>query len=549
MAAVAGRPGAGPALAISLVLVAFVCAFTGLCYAELASMIPISGSAYTYTYATMGELIAWIIGWDLILEYAFANMSVSVGFAAHIVDLLDWLNIRLDPKWLSPAFLPQGLQDLAGNDIFPVGWHRGFDIPAFLVVFVLTVVLVLGIRESTRTNNIMVLIKIAAILAFVFFGISFIHPANYHPFIPNGFSGILAGGSIIFFTYIGFDAVSTASEECRNPQRDVPIGIIATLIVCTILYLGVALVLTGIVPWKTVTGDGAPVVNALKRLSLEPGGHRLHFVRLFVLIGALMGMISSILVGPVRPGTHLVRHVPRSPAAGRLQPDPPSLPHAGLRHHYRWHPRLIPAEFLTWKSRRDDQHRHTVCLYPGRLRSDGVAPQTAESPSRLPPLRRPGHSHPQHPVLSAADGWPARDYLGPLLRLAHHRPVRLCLLQPQAQRVLPAMSKRKRPQVITAAQFLEAMSHLKRPSESIRKMLRAHLNSKGRVSTMTLLAEAAGYTSFSPANLHYGTLARRIGKHLAISEPTVRVPTASDAYLSLIGDFIRRKKSPTPTGY
>jgi APA family basic amino acid/polyamine antiporter len=295
--AVAGRPGAGPALAISLVLVAFVCAFTGLCYAELASMIPISGSAYTYTYATMGELIAWIIGWDLILEYAFANMSVSVGFAAHIVDLLDWLGIRLNPKWLSPAFLPQGLQDLAGHDIFPVGWHRGFDIPAFLVVFILTVVLVLGIRESSRTNNIMVLIKIAAILAFVFFGISFIHPSNYHPFIPNGFSGILAGGSIIFFTYIGFDAVSTASEECRNPQRDVPIGIIATLVVCTILYLGVALVLTGMVPWRTVTGDGAPVVNALKRLSLEPGGHRLHFVRLFVLIGALMGMISSILVG------------------------------------------------------------------------------------------------------------------------------------------------------------------------------------------------------------------------------------------------------------
>ena len=295
--AVAGRPGAGPALAISLVLVAFVCAFTGLCYAELASMIPIAGSAYTYTYATMGELVAWIIGWDLILEYAFANMSVSVGFAAHIVDLLDWLGIRLDPKWLSPAYLPLGLQDLAGNDIFAAGWHRGFDIPAFLVVFILTVVLVLGIRESSRTNNVMVLVKIAAILAFVLFGIGFIHGENYHPFVPNGVSGILAGGSIIFFTYIGFDAVSTASEECRNPQRDVPIGIVATLIVCTILYLGVALVLTGMVPWHTVAGDGAPVVNALKRLSLQPGGHRLHWVRLFVLIGAILGMISSILVG------------------------------------------------------------------------------------------------------------------------------------------------------------------------------------------------------------------------------------------------------------
>ena len=296
--AVAGRPGAGPALAISLVLVAIVCCFTGLCYAELASMIPIAGSAYTYTYAVLGELIAWIIGWDLILEYAFANMSVSVGFAAHIVDLLDWLHIRLNPKWLSPALLPQGLQDLSGKTIFPPGWHRGFDIPAFLVVGILTVILVIGIRESARTNNIMVLIKIAAILAFVFFGLSFIHPGNYHPFVPNGVSGILAGGSIIFFTYIGFDAVSTASEECKNPQRDVPIGIIATLIVCTILYIGVSLTLTGIVNWHTINpDDGAPVVNALKRLSLQPGGHRLHFVRLFVLIGAILGMLSSIMVG------------------------------------------------------------------------------------------------------------------------------------------------------------------------------------------------------------------------------------------------------------
>jgi APA family basic amino acid/polyamine antiporter len=294
--AVAGRPGAGPALAVSLVLVAIVCALTGLCYAELASMIPIAGSAYTYTYATLGELVAWIIGWDLILEYAFSNMSVSVGFAAHVVDLLDWMGLRLSPKWLSPAYLPQGLQDLQGHDIYGTGWHAGFNIPAFLIVLLLTLVLVRGIRESARTNNIMVLVKIAAILVFLFFGISFIHPGNYVPFSPNGWSGVLAGGSIIFFTYIGFDSVSTASEECKNPQRDVPIGILATLVVCTILYIGVALVLTGMVPWNTVAGDGAPVVNALKRVSLMPGGHRLHWVRLAVLLGAIIGMVSSILV-------------------------------------------------------------------------------------------------------------------------------------------------------------------------------------------------------------------------------------------------------------
>src|ERR1700730_6988556 len=218
-----GRPGAGPALAISLVLVAVVCAFTGLCYAELASMIPIAGSAYTYTYATIGELIAWIIGWDLILEYAVSNIAVCIGFSAHFVDLFDWFGIHTDARWISPAYLPGGLSDLAGNVIYKAGWHLGFNVPAFLIVMLITVVLVRGIRESAETNNIMVLVKIVAILVFVFAGISFIHPDNYHPFMPNGWSGVLTGGSIIFFTYIGFDSVSTAAEECKNPQRDVPI--------------------------------------------------------------------------------------------------------------------------------------------------------------------------------------------------------------------------------------------------------------------------------------------------------------------------------------
>jgi len=293
----AGRPGAGPALALSLVLVAVVCAFTGLCYAEMASMIPIAGSAYTYTYATMGELVAWIIGWDLILEYAFSNMSVSVGFAAHIVDLMDWFGIHLPLMWISPAYLPTGLQDLAGNDLYKPGWHFGFNVPAFLIVMLLTVILVRGIRESARTNNILVLVKTAAILVFIFTAASFVKPHYWHPFMPNGWSGVLTGGSIIFFTYIGFDSVSTAAEECRNPKRDLPLGILATLIACTVLYGGVAIVLSGIVPWQSVMGDAAPVVNALKRIAIATGGSNpLHWVRLFVLIGALMGMISSILV-------------------------------------------------------------------------------------------------------------------------------------------------------------------------------------------------------------------------------------------------------------
>jgi basic amino acid/polyamine antiporter, APA family len=294
--ALAGRPGAGPAIALSLVLVAIVCALTGLCYAELASMIPIAGSAYTYTYATMGELIAWIIGWDLILEYAGSNMTVSVGFAAHVVDLLDWFGFHPAATWISPAYLPGGLQDLAGNWIYHPGWHFGFNIPAFLIVLILTVILVRGIRESASTNNMMVSFKLIAIVIFVIGVISFIHPGNWHPFMPNGWSGVLTGGSIIFFTYIGFDSVSTAAEECRNPQRDLPIGIIATLVVCTLLYVAVAVCLTGLVPWQSMVGDAAPVVNALKKLSILPGGHPLHWIRLIVLGGAIMGMLSSILV-------------------------------------------------------------------------------------------------------------------------------------------------------------------------------------------------------------------------------------------------------------
>jgi basic amino acid/polyamine antiporter, APA family len=250
-----------------------------------------------------------------------------------VVALLDWMGIPLSPKWLSPAYLPQGLQDLQGKDIYSVGWHAGFNIPAFLIVLLLTVVLVRGIRESARTNNVMVLVKIAAILLFVFFGLSFIHPANYHPFSPNGWSGVLAGGSIIFFTYIGFDSVSTASEECRQPKRDVPIGILATLLICTLLYIGVAVVLTGLVPWQSVANDAAPVVNALKRVALEPGGGRLHWVQLAVLVGALVGMISSILVfqlGQARVWFAMSRD--------RLLPDIFS----------RIHPRFRTPAFATW---------------------------------------------------------------------------------------------------------------------------------------------------------------------------------------------------------
>jgi len=276
-----GRPPAGPSIAISFLLVAIACSFAGLCYAELASMIPIAGSAYTYSYATLGEIFAWIVGWDLILEYVVSNVVVAIGFGAYTKSQLAAFGVNIGDKWSTPV------------------WESGhwtgsyFNFPAFLIVFLLTVLLVRGVKESAEANNVMVAIKIGAILVFLVVGGMLVHPANWKPFAPSGFGGIVTGGAIVFFTYIGFDSVSTAAEEAKNPQRDLPIGIIGSLIVCTILYIGVSVVLLGMMKYDTfVSGPAmdAPVAYALQHL----GAGRLS--QSFIVIGALMGMISSLLV-------------------------------------------------------------------------------------------------------------------------------------------------------------------------------------------------------------------------------------------------------------
>jgi basic amino acid/polyamine antiporter, APA family len=276
-ATLSGRAGAGPAISVSFVLVAIACGFAAICYAELASMIPIAGSAYTYSYATLGEIFAWIIGWDLILEYAFSNMSVAVGFSAYFNDILDNLFGFHLPKELSMPMFEEGQRTGA--------W---FNLPAFLVLMLLSYILVRGVRESAETNNVMVVVKLVAILFFVFGAAKAVNTGNWHPFMPNGYSGVLTGGAIVFFTYIGFDSVSTAAEECTRPQRDMPIGIFATLAICAILYGSVALVLTGIAHWDTLNND-APVANALKAIGMNR-------LRLMVTAGALVGMLSSLLV-------------------------------------------------------------------------------------------------------------------------------------------------------------------------------------------------------------------------------------------------------------
>jgi len=276
---------------ISFIISAIGCAFAGLCYAEFASMIPIAGSAYTYSYATIGEFLAWIIGWDLILEYMFGAATVSVGWSGYITSFLRDFGINI-PTWLSSS--PFAYE--VGK-----GWYATgaiINLPAVLIVALITALLVVGIKESANFNNLIVIAKIAVIILFIAFGFSYINYENWTPFIPTntgefghfGFSGILRGSGVIFFAYIGFDAVSTAAQEAKNPQKDMPIGIMASLFICTILYVLVSLVLTGLVKYdKLLVPDPIAVgVNA--------AGEGLFWLRPFIKIGAIAGLSSVILV-------------------------------------------------------------------------------------------------------------------------------------------------------------------------------------------------------------------------------------------------------------
>src|SRR5579863_6160407 len=241
---------AGPSIILSFVLGGIACAFVGLCYSELAAMLPVCGSSYTYTYATLGELFAWIIGWDLILEYAMGAATVAVGWSGYIVSLLHNAGIYIPPAL---ATAPGTVTKLADGTT-----ATGIvNLPAILIIAILTTMLVLGTKESARLNNIMVAIKLVVVVAFIALGVFFITPANWHPFIPAntgqfgnfGMSGILRGSAVVFFAFIGFDAVSTAAQEARKPQRDMPIGVLGSLVICTVLYILVAGVLTGLVPY------------------------------------------------------------------------------------------------------------------------------------------------------------------------------------------------------------------------------------------------------------------------------------------------------------
>jgi APA family basic amino acid/polyamine antiporter len=312
------RPGAGPAIILSFLVTAVACGFAALCYAEFAAMVPIAGSAYTYSYAALGELVAWIIGWDLIVEYAVGNIGVAIGWSGHFRELLSHFGMSV-PAWLATdyrsafdavtavaggatdagtAYLASAVELAPRIGSIPII----FNLPAFLVVMLITVVLVIGIKESANTNNAMVILKIGLILFFIAIGVFLIKPENWTShaiaeggsgFAPNGWKGISAGAAIIFFSYIGFDAVSTASEEAKDPARDMPFGIIASLIICTVLYVVLSIVMTGMAPW-TALGTPEPMITALQNADGPPG--LLTFSRFIIALGAVIAMGSVLLV-------------------------------------------------------------------------------------------------------------------------------------------------------------------------------------------------------------------------------------------------------------
>jgi APA family basic amino acid/polyamine antiporter len=295
----AHRPGAGPGIILSFVLSGLTCALAALCYAEFAAMIPVSGSAYTYSYATLGEFLAWLTGWNLILEYGVACVAVAIGWSGYFNNILKFCGIEL-PHWATHA----------------PGVDGGLvNLPAAIIVLLVTGILVLGVKESARTTGLIVLVKLAVILFFIGVGISAVEPANWTPFMPFGFQGVGAAAAIVFFAYIGFDAVSTTAEEARNPQRDVPLGIIASLGICTLLYIAVAAVLTGLLPYGQIDVH-APVAEALRVVGFNWGAA-------VVATGAVAGITSVLfvmMIGQIRVFFAMSRDRLLSPWLSKVHP-------------------------------------------------------------------------------------------------------------------------------------------------------------------------------------------------------------------------------------
>ena len=291
----------GPAIVLSMILAGFASALAGLCYSEFASTVPIAGSAYTYGYATLGEFVAWIIGWDLILEYALGAATVAVGWSGHLTSFLhDFVGVQF-PAHLAGA--PGTIVATAAGPVTAV-----FNLPAVIIAVLVTILIVIGIKESATVNAAIVVIKVAVVLVVIAGGVFFVNTANWHPFIPEntgtfgeyGWSGILRGAGVIFFAYIGFDAVSVAAQEAKNPQKDMPIGILGSLVVCTILYILVSGVMVGLVPYQAMKGSPAPMVVAISAAATQAAGTPwaplLNAMKMLVELGAIAGLSSVMVV-------------------------------------------------------------------------------------------------------------------------------------------------------------------------------------------------------------------------------------------------------------
>jgi APA family basic amino acid/polyamine antiporter len=329
-----GAP-AGPGVAVSIVLTAVACGFCALCYAEFASLVPVAGSAYTYSYATMGELVAWIIGWDLILEYAVGNIAVAISWAAYFRQLLLGLGLEI-PAWVATDYRSAFLASRAAAEggaaslgpemsIALQAWQNHpvlFGVPVVVnllaasITAVITWLLVIGVKESARFNNVVVVLKVATLLFFIAVGTFYVTPAHWTPFFPGGFSGVWHGASLIFFAYIGFDAISTAAEECRDPGRDMPRGIIGSLLICTVLYVAAALVLTGMIPFGKLVGVADPLAAALAYVKQD-------WAAGFLALGAVVAMTAVLLVfqlGQARIFMVMSRDGLLSPRFARIHP-------------------------------------------------------------------------------------------------------------------------------------------------------------------------------------------------------------------------------------
>ncbi|HLU69124.1 MAG TPA: amino acid permease [Kofleriaceae bacterium] len=311
-----GNPGAGPALVVSYILCAIACGFAALCYAEIAAMVPVAGSAYTYSYVAFGEVIAWIIGWDLIIEYAIGNIYVAQSWSDYFSSFLHGVFGVDFPAWMKTDM--QSIQDMP--EVAAQAPHIGdlaigINLPAMLIVLLLTVILVVGVRESARFNAGMVVFKVGIVLAFIGIGAFFVEPSNWTPFAPNGFPGVWTGASLAFFSYIGFDAVSTAAEETADPQRNLPRGMIGALVICTVLYILLAVVMTGLVHWSEL-GTTDPLANALRVAGLD-------WFSNIVALGAVVAVTSVLLVfmlGQPRIFLAMSRDGLLPPVFGRVHP-------------------------------------------------------------------------------------------------------------------------------------------------------------------------------------------------------------------------------------